>query len=71
MCGIAGIFDLNRDHQPRIKEHLKVMEKLQIHRGPDGTGIWTNKEEFIGFAHQRLSIIDLSVGGDQPMRDDA
>ena len=71
MCGIAGIFNLNRDHQPRIKEHLKVMEKLQIHRGPDGTGIWANDEGFIGFAHQRLSIIDLSVGGDQPMTDDA
>lgn len=71
MCGIAGIFNLNRDHQPRMKQHLKVMEKLQIHRGPDGTGIWVHDKEFIGFAHQRLSIIDLSVGGDQPMTDDA
>ena len=71
MCGIAGIFNLNTDHQPRIKEHLKVMEKLQIHRGPDGTGIWANDKQFIGFAHQRLSIIDLSEGGDQPMTDDS
>lgn len=69
MCGIAGIFNMNRDQQPRIKQHLKVMENLQIHRGPDGTGIWVNEKEFIGLSHQRLSIIDLSVAGDQPMKD--
>lgn len=71
MCGIAGIFNLRKDQQPKMKEHLKVMEKLQEHRGPDGSGLWIHEKEFIGFAHQRLSIIDLSQNASQPMTDDA
>ncbi|MBK7854512.1 MAG: hypothetical protein IPJ79_06015 [Bacteroidetes bacterium] len=37
------------------------------HRGPDGEGFWLNSNETIGFGHRRLSIIDLSDGGRQPM----
>lgn len=71
MCGIAGIYNLKKDQQPRLQEHLKVMEKLQAHRGPDGTGLWVHENGFVGFAHQRLSIIDLSQEGDQPMTDES
>lgn len=44
------------------------MNKIQTHRGPDGEGIWTHTAGHVGFAHRRLSIIDLSTG-DQPMKD--
>ena len=37
------------------------------HRGPDGEGFWINKNNFVGFGHRRLSIIDLTNGGAQPM----
>ncbi len=46
------------------------MNRLQRHRGPDGDTVWLHERATVGFAHRRLSIIDL-VSGDQPMRDDA
>ncbi len=66
MCGIAGIFNLNFHPVNNISRYLKVMDEIQKHRGPDGTGYFTNEKNFLGFAHQRLSIIDLATG-DQPM----
>jgi len=62
MCGITGIFnikggDVNRDH-------LDMMNTRLQHRGPDGEGIWIDKN--IALGHRRLSIIDLQ-GGAQPM----
>lgn len=64
MCGIAGIFD------PVNKPELSALKKLSDtirHRGPDGEGFWIHESEGIGFAHRRLSIIDLSDAGSQPM----
>jgi asparagine synthase (glutamine-hydrolysing) len=69
MCGIAGIFSLNSGKLPALEHGLNVMNDIQKHRGPDGQRSWYNIEESIGFAHQRLSIIDLSTG-DQPMTDE-
>jgi asparagine synthase (glutamine-hydrolysing) len=69
MCGIAGMFSLNRDRVPGLDHCLHVMNEIQKHRGPDGQKRWRNEDESVGFAHQRLSIIDLSTG-DQPMSDD-
>jgi asparagine synthase (glutamine-hydrolysing) len=46
------------------------MNTLQHHRGPDGEGIWQHPQGYVGFAHRRLSIIDLQTGG-QPMSDGA
>lgn len=71
MCGIAGIFKMNKDAYSDMSRHLKVMENLQSHRGPDGKGLWVHEQQYIGFAHQRLSIIDLSDEGNQPMTDDS
>ena len=45
------------------------MNALIKHRGPDGEGIWIHPNEHVGFAHRRLSIIDLSSAGQQPMQD--
>ena len=61
MCGIAGIFDLNRP--PRM-EDVKPMVDIQSHRGPDADGFFVNGALAMGM--RRLSIIDLA-GGDQPI----
>lgn len=68
MCSIAGILRLDGSSIGRLSQKLHIMNTLQAHRGPDGQGIWTRKEQNIGFAHRRLSIIDLS-NGQQPMTD--
>jgi len=68
MCGIAGAINLSLERIPHLARHLAVMNDLQRHRGPDGKGVWEHPRGFGGFAHRRLSIIDL-VTGDQPMRD--
>lgn len=64
MCGIAGIIDFKQQHRNN-PELLKSMLKIQHHRGPDATGVWTDDPAFLG--HNRLSIIDLSDAGNQPM----
>ena len=68
MCGIAGILTLNKSPYYELRKHLNVMNELQSHRGPDGQGIWEHPKGHIGFAHRRLSIIDLD-SGHQPMMD--
>jgi asparagine synthase (glutamine-hydrolysing) len=63
MCGIVG--QLNFDNSPVSPVILKKMTDVIKHRGPDGEGHWI--EENVGFGHRRLSIIDLSPAGQQPM----
>jgi asparagine synthase (glutamine-hydrolysing) len=70
MCGIAGILELNYAPFPSIPKYLDVMNRLQAHRGPDGEGFWIHSQTYLGLAHLRLSIIDLTTG-DQPMSDEA
>ena len=65
MCGIAGIFNFNESIVDL--RCLKKMTDAIIHRGPDGEGQWTNALGNVGFGHRRLSIIDLSENGKQPM----
>ncbi|MBK7887576.1 MAG: hypothetical protein IPJ86_09865 [Bacteroidetes bacterium] len=43
-----------------------MSEKIK-HRGPDGFGFWISEDRKLGFAHRRLSIIDLDVSANQPM----
>lgn len=61
MCGIAGY---SGDFGPIL---LSDMIKTVSHRGPDDEGMWTDLDQRIGLAHARLSIIDLSSRGHQPM----
>lgn len=63
MCGIAGFLHL--DGAPASPVALQRMTDAIAHRGPDGHGHWT--EGAVGFGHRRLSIIDLSPAGHQPM----
>lgn len=64
MCGIAGILNLN--NADVSNDILKSMVRLISHRGPDDEGFYLDKN--FGFAHKRLSIIDLTSAGRQPMR---
>jgi asparagine synthase (glutamine-hydrolysing) len=66
MCGIAGIVDIKSQPCPNLPAHLKRMNRLQAHRGPDGEGIWIHPRRHAALGHRRLSIIDL-VTGEQPM----
>ena len=64
MCGICGIYYFDRER--RIdKERLTTMSRTLRHRGPDDEGYFVDSN--IGLGHQRLSIIDLSPLGHQPM----
>ncbi len=63
MCGIAGYLRL--DGAAADDETLSRMERALAHRGPDGAGL--HRDGPLGFAHRRLSIIDLATG-DQPMQ---
>ena len=66
MCGIAGAVEKNNTRE-KWRDILFAMGKSIEHRGPDDSGIWFDEKAGVGFAHQRLSIIDLSEHGKQPM----
>ena len=63
MCGLTGLLCSNARND--IKSNLIKMTSCLTHRGPNDEGIWT--AERIGMGHRRLSIIDLSSSGKQPM----
>jgi asparagine synthase (glutamine-hydrolysing) len=63
MCGVVGCTDLDGE---QLTNDLRRMVPLMAHRGPDGSGIWVDREHGIGFGHARLAIIDLSPEGHQP-----
>jgi len=65
MCGIAGI--IATDSREVSVDRVKRMTDVLSHRGPDGEGQWVSSEGNVGLGHRRLSIIDLSVAGSQPM----
>jgi asparagine synthase (glutamine-hydrolysing) len=67
MCGIAGAVDLQGRPIPDLARKLRVMNDLIAHRGPDDDGLWMHERGHVGFAHRRLSIIDLAHGH-QPMQ---
>ncbi len=64
MCGVAGV--VYRDGRPVDREVVARMGACLRHRGPDDDGVYTGAG--VGLAHTRLSIIDLSESGRQPMR---
>jgi asparagine synthase (glutamine-hydrolysing) len=65
MCGIAGILT-HFNFKPIENSDLDKLIAPIHHRGPNGSGIWIHENKHIGFAHRRLSIIDLSENGKQP-----
>ena len=63
MCGIAGLCNWKADAEKNI---LKMNARMH-HRGPDAGGIWIDNESGVAFGHRRLSIVDLTEAGAQPM----
>ncbi len=66
MCGISGF--INFDNNKIDVEVLNKMLEYQAHRGPDASGIYY--DNYVGFAHNRLSLLDLSSNGNQPFEKD-
>jgi len=66
MCGINGIWNFNKDTVD--KKIIKDMNKILEHRGPNQDGFYIDGN--IGLGHKRLSIIDLSIKGKQPMHNE-
>ena len=66
MCGITGLLSAT---QKLGFEHVVLqMSNALHHRGPDDGGVWVDQEHGIGLGHRRLSVIDLSPAGHQPMQ---
>lgn len=63
MCGIYGIVDAGPIDLQRVGRQRDLLR----HRGPDDAGIWLSADRHIALAHRRLSVIDLSPAGHQPM----
>ncbi len=69
MCGIGGFFDSAGSKSAIDHDALAGrMARSMAHRGPDDQGVWTDSDRGIGLVHRRLSIIDLSEAGHQPMQ---
>ena len=75
MCGIAGIIQFGAPNQQVLdirtitQQSVRRMCQLQAHRGPDMEGMWQSEDGRCTLGHRRLSIIDLSDAGRQPMTD--
>ena len=68
MCGVVGVLDPRHHRAPADTERLlRSMAETMTLRGPDDWGVWADASCGIGFGHRRLSIIDLSSAGHQPM----
>ena len=66
MCGFAGYINF----QTSVQNHPEVITKMTnkiVHRGPDDSGIWIDPASRVVLGHRRLSILDLSSSGHQPM----
>lgn len=68
MCGLTGVFDPNKQlGADSLRNTVGQMTSAIAHRGPDGVGLWVDSQARVAFGHRRLSIIDLSEAGQQPM----
>ena len=66
MCGLLGFLGDITDDASKLALLLRMADTLS-HRGPDDAGVWCDSEQRIGLGHRRLSIVDLSPAGHQPM----
>jgi asparagine synthase (glutamine-hydrolysing) len=67
MCGVVAIFAYGAAAAPVDPGEVKLVRDAMTHRGPDAAGSWLAEHGRAGFGHRRLSIIDTSDAGNQPM----
>ena len=68
MCGIAGLLDPGRKRgADALDRDADLMAATLVHRGPDDHGRWIDSDGWLAVAHRRLSVVDLSAHGHQPM----
>ena len=67
MCGFAGFLGYGRMNAEKASRIATQMGESLAHRGPDDAGVWCDDNSEIALSHQRLSILDLSSAGHQPM----
>jgi asparagine synthase (glutamine-hydrolysing) len=66
MCGIAGLYNFGASARDE-RGAVQAMRDAMTHRGPDDAGLWESPDKRVVLAHRRLSIVDLSPAGHQPM----
>lgn len=66
MCGIAGFIKLDADYGCSKSQMSLMLDSIR-HRGPDDDGVWLDTQRGVALGHRRLSILDLSPAGHQPM----
>ena len=68
MCGISGVFlNIKNKNSKGLEQAVERMNQSQFRRGPDDKGVFVDVKTGVAFGHNRLSIIDLSKAGHQPM----
>ncbi len=67
MCGIVGVFSYGSTRASITTELLVRMRDTMVHRGPDDEGVYLSADGRVGLGFRRLSILDLSTAGRQPM----
>ena len=71
MCGITGFLTLAAETEFEMKMAVARMADQLVHRGPDDSGVWVDRHAGVAFGHRRLSILDLSPDGHQPMHSES
>jgi len=67
MCGIVGFLGTSSGEKAALMKLAQNMSTCLAHRGPDDSGVWVDERVGLGLGHRRLSILDLSPMGHQPM----
>lgn len=67
MCGLTGFWRIGGFNSEEARATAEAMAGQIAHRGPDDWGVWTDADVGLALAHRRLSILDLSAAGHQPM----
>ena len=67
MCGITGVWNRRVARSADAREAVARMTRALAHRGPDDSGHWLSVDGSVALGHRRLSVVDLSAAGHQPM----
>jgi asparagine synthase (glutamine-hydrolysing) len=70
MCGICGIYEYGAGEPGITPGLVAAMRDTMTHRGPDDAGVYVTPDRTVGLGHRRLSIVDLSAAGRNPMRNE-